>query len=124
MRDLKSVIPLLEAHLFPLVPLPKKCVTGYAIDRLTFVPTWFPLVPLPKKCVTVDLAYLCLSISGQLVSISSTSEEVRDVKVIFLAAYSKSGFPLVPLPKKCVTPKSHIHIIARIPTIDREGSQF
>ena len=56
------------------------------------------------------------------VSISSTSEEVRDSGMLVDATTAYPEFPLVPLPKKCVTPKSHIHIIARIPTIDREGS--
>ena len=40
--------------LFPLVPLPKKCVTlaSDLIGTARQLEAMFPLVPLPKKCVT------------------------------------------------------------------------
>jgi len=43
------------------------------------------------------------------VSISSTSEEVRDYTVANLYATHSTKFPLIPLPKKCVTSAIHNH---------------
>ena len=52
-EDGNYTFALLSVYLFPLVPLPKKCVTIIAVPIAS--PTFqrmFPLVPLPKKCVT------------------------------------------------------------------------
>ena len=38
---------------FPLVPLPKKCVTFDPCGSKESNLSVFPLVPLPKKCVTM-----------------------------------------------------------------------
>ena len=65
---------------FPLVPLPKKCVTRGPQRTVNRQSPKFPLVPLPKKCVTMEA-------------------ELIDIKKAF-------KFPLVPLPKKCVTERS------------------
>ena len=81
-RDALYILACIKLpEMFPLVPLPKKCVTSItqkAIDKVATAHS-FPLVPLPKKCVTC----ICAATGG-------------DVSI---------GFPLVPLPKKCMTLK-------------------
>ena len=64
--------------MFPLVPLPKKCVTFETPAIKIYITEGFPLVPLPKKCVTLESFYIAMG-NPWFVSISSTSEEVRDV---------------------------------------------
>ena len=54
-----------------------------------------------------------------LVSISSTSEEVRDRLSIESLNYSDRLFPLVPLPKKCVTLGRHGAFTIRTDTCSR-----
>ena len=54
MRDLNYALGPMDEHSvrFPLVPLPKKCVTKSLAPKKSGEPDKVPLVPLPKKCVT------------------------------------------------------------------------
>ena len=126
MRDPKYYCTMVGSHTFPLVPLPKKCVT-----KLQQRPGCSSQVSISSTSEEVrDL--ICRGAVGRFkddlvsisstseevrdrsaqrfskailgVSISSTSEEVRDAGIVgSLSAIVLSMFPLVPLPKKCVT---------------------
>ena len=89
----------LDRQLFPLVPLPKKCVTRCSQTRFKR----HCRVSISSTSEEVrDTVYMIVQPVDKLVSISSTSEEVRDTITATLTG-TASKFPLVPLPKKCVT---------------------
>ena len=98
--DYTYVFKISPAHSFPLVPLPKKRCDkkDYKRDYAEYL---FPLVPLPKK--RCDHSDPGTQESLVLVSISSASEEVRDLNKTKYWVNKVLKFPLVPLPKKCVT---------------------
>ena len=81
---------------FPLIQLPRKSEV-WACQEVLRLTKKFPLIQLPRKSEV--LAHYSSNGETRLVSINSTSEEVRRLKPFLLAA-QYPRFPLIQLPRK------------------------
>ena len=63
--------------MFPLIQLPRKSEADYK-EQNPASNFWFPLIQLPRKS---EVKYTCRKWTSEMVSINSTSEEVRSVEL-------------------------------------------